>query len=212
MKRTFCLIALVSGVSLAHAFTFSGPSTYLVAPQTQAPGVVTNNLNLTDVPGGFSISGQYIVNVTAGTHSGTLLEYEVERPIDPTYPTGFETLTSLFVGFVDAPAGAFGGSLIGNSYTFNYPNSNTPVNWTYPGTGVWAFNVSNSTTFGYTIGGGQFLRQRFIVTYSYSNTIGGQYVVDLPATTLSQPVPEPATWIMLGLGGLFFSRRARRRS
>lgn len=210
MRTPLTIIALSTLVGSAHAISFSGPSFFALAPFTMAPGTSTNNLVLTDTANGFTVSGQFLVNVNSGASSGSLLQYWVRRPIDPLSPTQAENLTVNFSGFIDCPVGGLADSMQCANVNTAAPASFTLVNVAYLGGTITPFTISTSTAYTHVMGAGWFLEQRLNVNYSYSAGTAGQYIVDLPATTESQPVPEPATLGALGLGLAVLARRRLR--
>jgi hypothetical protein len=215
MNRHALLTVLVVMADLiapatAHATLFSGNAVYTTAPWTQAPGPVVNTLSLANTPTGFSLTGQYQVTLPGGNYSGILLAWEVERPLDPTFtPAQWMTNTSSLVGFISAPVGniAAAGALL-TEYTAT-AGSTAVAPFNYVGPGITNFNINQSATFFYNPGGTNFLRQSYFADFNY-NGPGGAYIVDFPADSISQPLPEPASLALLALPALGLLRPHRR--
>lgn len=209
----FSVLVCSIGANSVSAQLFSGPSSFTMAPATGAPNSqFLNNLTLTDLANGFSVSGQVQIDVTAGQHSGTLLSWEVERPLNPLFtPPMTMVNTSSLTGYIIAPASA--GSDYGQITTeYTATPSMAIGTFSYSGGVQTQLNVSQTATFPYTAGGVNFLRQAYFVNYNF-NVPAGTYVLDFPADSLSDPLPEPTTCVTAAIltGGLLNRPRRRRR-
>jgi hypothetical protein len=212
-----CILCLAT--SSAQAALFSGSAAFTTSPWSQM-GPVTNNLVLTNTPTGFVVSGQAIVNVGSPSN-GILVEWIVDRPLDPSYagPFNLQTITILD-GFSAPPAGTFGPtSGIAKSEFTSHPTSlsvipvglingiDTPF-WTPPLT-------ATSPVFLYTPAVGLVLRQHFWVDGVVLSGPGGNWVIDVPlrsqANSAQDVVPEPSTWLLAGSGMLLWGLAARYR-
>lgn len=201
-KKILCAIAVLLVGSTCHAALFSGPSSFTAGPVTQL-GALTNNLTLTDNANGFVVSGQVIINVSPSPIAGTLVSWTVDRPLDATYGSASLMTTTILDGFSQPPIGAVGttNGLV-DSYFTNFPVSSLsliPVSLP-AGAATWNNLVVNSSTFSYTSGGANFLRQQFFLDGIYNGGPGGNWIVDVPVATFAFVVPEPPTAVLLGLG------------
>lgn len=200
-------LAVASVVPAAGASIFSGPAFYSVAPYTQM-GTSTNLLTINSLnPLGFSVAGQFIVNVPAGPVAGTLLYYEVRRPLNLTFGTQNLNILQYLVGFSQPPAGTYGNT---SGYCRTYldvggQNATSLLNLTN-GVQTWNWNVQ-SPFFNYTSGTDIFLVQEFTLDGSKLSGPAGQWVVDLPVDSLM--TPEPGSLAVLALGAVFLRRRKR---
>lgn len=213
MKKLGSVVLAMFVSSVAQAALFSGPSSFTFGPVTQL-GVLTNNLTLTDTANGFVVSGQLLINVPAGPVAGTLASWIVDRPLDATYGTGSLITTTILDGFSQPPAGSFGAtSGVCESFFTNFPvTSLSQIPVSLPaGAATWNNIIVNSSTFAYTSGGTNFLRQRFDVDGVQLAGPGGIWVVDVPVTTFATVVPEPASaCLLLTLGIAALRSRSRR--
>jgi hypothetical protein len=212
-----CILCLAT--SSAQAALFSGSAAFTTSPWSQM-GPVTNNLVLTNTPTGFVVSGQAIVNVGSPSN-GILVEWIVDRPLDPSYAGPFNLQTTTILdGFSAPPAGTFGPtSGIAKSEFTSHPTSlsvipvglingiDTPF-WTPPLT-------ATSPVFLYTPAVGLVLRQHFWVDGVVLSGPGGNWVIDVPlrsqANSAQDVVPEPSTWLLAGSGMLLWGLAARYR-
>ena len=204
MKKATLFVALLLMGTTCQAALFLSPSSFSTAPFTQLGGL-TNNLTLTDNPNGFVVSGQIIIAVPATSQpiSGTLVSWVVDRPLDPTYGTGSLITTTILDGFSQPPPGLAGNTsgFVQSSFT-NFPvTSLSQIPISLPlGIAVWNNITVNSSTFAYTSGGVNYLRQQFDVDGIYQSGPGGNWVVDVPVTTIATVVPEPSSIALGGLG------------
>jgi hypothetical protein len=216
MKRW--LLSVLSIVLLAtpcQAALFSGPSFFSSAPFSQI-GPVTNNLVLTDSLTGFVVSGQLLVNTPPGNVGGVLAQWTVDRPLDPTFGSGPAMTTTVLDGFVLPPVGAFQPTT-GNVQSF-FTNFQLPSTSLIPitltnGAATWNNIVVNSTSFPYSSGGTNYLRQQFFVDGVQLAGPGGTWTIDVPITTeitlLFAPEPGSGLLLLAGLGCL--ALRSRRK-
>lgn len=217
-----CLLGL--GISSSQAALFSGPAAFTTTPWSQL-GTVTNNLVITNTPTGFVVSGQAIVNVPT-VNTGLLVEWIVERPLDPTYggPFNLQT-TTILDGFSVPPIGTFNPtSGVARSEFTSHPGSisNIPL-YLVNGLDIppWSPQITvNSPVFVYTPSAGLVLKQHFFVDGSYASGPGGNWIIDVPlesqANVAQGAVPEPSSCLLAGSGILLWGlatryRRARRR-
>ena len=212
-----CILCL--GTSWAQAALFSGPAAFTTAPWSQM-GPVTNNLVLTNTPTGFVVSGQAIINVGSPSN-GILVEWIVERPLDPSYAGPFNLQTTTILdGFSAPPAGTFGPtSGIAKSEFTSHPTSLSSISvglvngldsplWTPPLT-------ATSPVFLYTPAVGLVLRQHFFVDGVVLSGPGGNWIIDVPlesqVTSDPSAIPEPSSWLLAGSGILLCGWTARHR-
>lgn len=212
MKRLSLLVVLSSSLTaVSQAALFSGGAFFGVAPTSQL-GPVTNNTTITNTPTGFTVTGQFLIN-TFGTSAGTLLYFEIWRPLDPTYGSSFMGTTTLLDGFSAPPAGAIGNTSgnVRSDFT-NFPGvsqSLIPMNL-IAGAQTWPNLSNNSGAFSYTSGGTNYLRMVFDLDGVILAGPPGTWTIDVPASSLANPVPEPATVAALGFGLLALMRRRRK--
>lgn len=213
--RVLTALAWLLTAATTQAALFSGPSAFSTLPFTQL-GPLTNNLTLTDTANGFVVTGQVIIAVppTNTPIGGTLASWIVDRPLDPNYGNGNLITTTVLDGFSTPPVGLVGNtSGIVESFFTNYPiTSQSFIPITLPsGAATWTNISVNSSTFAYTSGGVNFLRQRFDVDGVYLNGPGGNWVVDVPVTTTATVIPEPSSLVLAGFGLAALAAWARRR-
>ena len=213
-----CAAALMVSLAAAslQAALFSGPSGFTLGPSSQM-GTVTNNLVLTDNPNGFVVSGQLLVNIPGGSSSGLLASWTIERPLDATYGTGNLVTTTVLDGFslpVPGPGSLNTNGQVLSDFT-SYPGvsqSSIPITLVN-GAATWTNLTASSSTFSYTSGGVEFLRQRFELDGIY-NGPGGIWTLDVPVITAAEAVPEPAAVVLgllgfAGTGLVCFARRKK---
>lgn len=207
MRVLFPLVLGWIGGGTAYAQSFSGPSFFSQPPSTQL-GNLTNNLILQDTPNGFIVSGNVTITVPQAPKSGTLVTWEVARPLSPGNATNVFTTTSL-QGFSSPPTGTFGNTFgtVESSVTgVGGPSISTIplalVNGVdSPPWGPTAITV-NSGFFNYTSPPAGTLKQRFTVDGVYLTGSGGTWTVDVPVSTFLNPTSAPSPVPSLSLWGL----------
>ncbi len=215
MAHKFVLVC--SGLMVAsasQAALFSGPAVFTSGPTTQVGTITSSTLTINNLSNGFDVSGQVTILVQPGPHSGTLLQWFVDRPLDPTYLPAISSLstTTNLTGFSLPPVGTFGPSS-GQSYTAfdQYPVTSQSAIPLALVNGAATWNTSNtSSTFTYTTGGVQYVRQVFDLDGVYLGGPGGNWIVDFPLSTIVNGVPEPATMLLLATGLAAVIRRRHR--
>jgi hypothetical protein len=203
-KFTFLIVGfLVAIASQAQAALFLSSSYFNALPSTQATGgIISNTLALSDTLTGFNVAGQVTIQVN-GPESGTLLSWEVLRPLDPSYGAAIMSNTSSLTGWINAPIGngtATGQLLTEYTLTAGSTAISAPVPDIGPGITNFPPPAPVTTTFAYVSGGANSLRQYFEIDYNYTGAGVATYTIDFPAESITQPVPEPSTFIMLGMG------------
>ena len=195
--RPLGLLLSLAVASAGAQAQFLGNAFFSMAPQSQL-GPVTNNLVITNFSTHFTVSGQVLITVPAGAVAGTLVEWEILRPLDPTFPgTTLYTGTQM-IGFSTPPAGGSYGNTSGAAQTraTNFAAaslSTVPLNLGN-GVGNWGV-IIGSLPFVYTASAGSFVQQRLHLDGVQLSGAGGTWVVDVPLTSFLQasPVPEPAS-------------------
>lgn len=214
MKRLLFALAVMLIGGTAQAQLFSGGAFFSTLPSTQL-GPMTHTLTITNTAGGFFVAGVATINVPPTGAAGTLLSYIVDRPLNPAYGTNTLTTTTVLDGFSQPPVGAVGNtSGYVNSEFTNFPGaSQSIIPITLPGgTATWVLLSNTSAPFVYTSGGTNYLRQRFDLDGVYQGGPGGAWLVDIPAWTTANAIPEPATAALAGLGlGVLVLSRWRQR-
>jgi hypothetical protein len=204
MRKIVLALAVLATGSVAHAQSlFSGPSFFNVVDTTMGPSI--NTLTLTDTADGFTVTGVFNVLVP-GAQAGTVLYYEVLRPLNPLYGTNtnLNVITELD-GFSQS-SGALNSTGEVFSEFDNYPSSRStiPINLV-AGNETWN-NLSSTTSFSYTsIAGNYYLRQIFNLPGETTNP--GLWTVDVPVTT--RVIPEPAAIALVGIGFAFVVTRRK---
>lgn len=204
-------VTLIAGV--AQAQLFSGPAVMTFGPTTQLGTIVNSSLGINNGPNSFTVSGFVDIQVPTGPQSGTLLEFIVDRPLNPFYlpaVSNMTTVTSL-QGYSLPPGFNTFAPTSGISHTFfnQYPvvsQSGFSLNLVN-GAATWA-GTNTSPIFTYTTGGSQYVRQVFSLDGVITNGIGGTWKVDFPITSTVMIVPEPTTFALffgsfVGLYGWF---------
>jgi hypothetical protein len=212
-----------------HAFFSQQPDTGLCSPTTTC---FSHNFTISDRTDGFAVTGTASINL-GGSASGTLLHWEVMRLLNPAYTSIYvfnqipQTTTTVVDGN-SAPPTTLGSSTttsLGNARTDYFPNypgsSESQVSLTANAstagspTTVWdpVTNPSmtvTSSTFTYSAGGSQWMRQIFDVDGVYSGP-GGTWTVTLPVVSTSMvPVPEPAAAVLVAVGCAILGLRRSR--
>jgi hypothetical protein len=217
MKCTIALlaIALLVGIGAdAQAALFSGTAAFTNAPSSQMGAIASNTLVINNGPFGFTVSGVINVQIPAGSVSGTLLTWDVDRSLDLTYGTGPMITSTILTGFSVPPSGSFATTTGYTSSFFNqYPgvsNSTIPITLTN-GAATWTNTFVQSSIFTYTSSpGNNYLRQHFELDGFHISGPGGLWILDVPVETYANPVPEPASIVGLLIGTAFMLRRKRK--
>ena len=206
MRRTLVLIAVLLCGATCEAGLFNGSAGFTSGPTSQL-GAVTNNLVLTNTANGFIVTGQVIINVSSAppANSGVLVDWVVDRPLDPSYTGPFNlTTTTVLNGFSAPPVGAFQNTA--GSVVSQFTSVGTPSQSQLPLTLVngldspaWTSLVNTSSTFLYTPSSGN-LEQHFQLDGVYLGGPGGTWTIDVPLATFVARVPEPSGMV-LGLFG-----------
>ena len=214
-RITATILALATCAATSHAAYFSGNAFFSQAPTSQMGPVVFNNLVINNGPFSITVSGQVKVQVPPGAVSGTLIEWSVDRLLDPAYGTSNMNTTMTLAGFSQPPSNGTYGNTSGATYTYldQYPvvsKSNINLNLTN-GAAVWPQNTVYSSVFSYTSASGlHYLRQRFELDGVQLSGIGGEWLIDLPLISEVIIIPEPASALLV-LGGIgLFALRLRR--
>jgi len=207
------LVALAALAGSAHAQFLAGPpgDAFFVFPPTSSMGTVTNNLTITNFVTHFTVSGQVIVNVPPGAVSGPLVDWTIRRALDPFWGSGTLYTATQLIGFSQPPTGGTYGNTTGavQTYATSYPTfgpggsiSIVPMALTN-GAATWGV-INASFAFVYTSGGTNWVEQRFSLNGDQIGGAGGNWVIDVPVDSYlsTSPIPEPAVWMLFGLGGL----------
>lgn len=220
----FALSLVVSGLTAQPASAFLiGAPTFTTVPTSALGPITLNTLTVTPFPNGFSVAGQIQVTIPSTAAStpltGVLLSYEVDYPVDPTFPFNPTLFTTTAVdGFSTPPPGTVGNTAgFVHSVITALPNtplvasiSNVPLalvagfdfpQWSPP-------IVGNSGIFPFAGAPNMVLRQTFMLDGSYLAGPGGIWTIDLPANTYVTLVPEPASGLLFLTG--FCTVAARR--
>jgi hypothetical protein len=216
---SIAIITAGIGTSLAEAALFTGPATFSTAPWSQM-GSVTNSLVINNTANGFVVSGQAIIAVTPGS-SGILVEWIVDRPLDPLYAGPFNLQTTTILdGFSAPPVGTFSSTAgVARTEFTSHPGSlsNIPLSLVN-GLDIppWTPQITvTSPTFVYTPGPGLVLRQHFFVDGVYISGPGGNWVIDVPLWSSFAPdpatIPEPSSVVLVAGAALCCAAGARLR-
>jgi len=216
MKRIAAtFLALATCAATSHAAYFSNNAFFSQVPTSQMGPVVFNNLFINNAPFSITVSGQVKVQVPPGNVAGTLIEWSVDRPLDPNYGTSGMITTTTLNGFSQPPANGTYGNTSGATFSYldQYPvvsKSNIPLTLTN-GAANWVQITVQSGTFTYTSANGlHYLRQQFQLDGVQLSGVGGQWLLDLPLTTDIIPVPEPGSALtVLGVFGMLTFRFRR---
>jgi hypothetical protein len=176
--------------------------------------ISSSNLVINNGPYGFTVSGQIQVLLPAGAVSGTLIAWDVDRPLDPSFGTGPMITTTVLTGFSSPPSGSIGTTTGFTSSFFNqYPVvscSTIPITLVN-GVATWSNVLVQSGIFTYTSSAGNnYLRQHFELDGVKLSGGSGTWLIDLPIETTATPVPEPAS--LLTVAGLAFLAARRRKA
>jgi hypothetical protein len=100
------------------------------------------NLFINNGPCSITVSGVVGVQVPPGAVSGTLIEWSVDRPLDPNYGTSNMITTTTLNGFSQPPANGTYGNTLGATFSYldQYPvvsESNIPLTLTN-GAAAWS--------------------------------------------------------------------------
>ena len=222
-SRSVAAAVLVVALTAAagHAALFSANAFFSQAPSSQLGPIVSNSIVINNGPGSITVSGVVKVQVPPGAVSGTLIEWNVDRLLSNSYPSGNLITVTTLAGFSQPPGFGTYGNTSGFTAGFfdQYPaasKSNIPLTLTN-GAATWNQITVQSTPFFYTAANGlHYLRQRFELDGVQLNGIGGLWTIDLPITTEVKVVPEPgaAGLALAGLGAtvaICRRRTARRR-
>ncbi len=218
MKHSVAVILLVLSFSaVADGAYFLGNAFFSQPPATQMGTIASSTLGINNGPWSITVSGVVTVQVPPGTVTGTLIEYTVDRQLDPTYGTASMITATTLSGFSQPPNFGTYGNTLGFNHTSltNYPivsQSMIPMSLT-AGATVWNQITVQSSIFTYTSQNGlHYLRQRFELDGVQFNGIGGIWTIDLPVTSEIILVPEPTAAALafgLALGVRFGARRVR---
>lgn len=192
-------VGLAAGAQASPLFT--GPGFFSVAPNTQLGTVTSNSLAINYTPFGFMVAGQFQVSVPAGLASGTLLNYQVKRPLNLTYGSWYTNLQTWVVGFSQPPTGGTYAPTTGfvNSYLeISGQPANVPLSLTN-GAATWNINMPGPS-FNYVSGVDAYLVSDFQLDGSRLSGPAGTWIVDLPV--LTKFLPEPAALSLISVAGL----------
>lgn len=217
MLGKLSLLTAVTALSVSTVYSqFLGPAFFSVAPWSQVGAVVTNNLTITNLPNGFDVSGDIWIQVHAGTWSGLLIQWYVDRPLDPAWaPTAVPMFTTTHLdGYSQPPAFGTYSNTTGIAETFftNYQgvsNSQIPLSLT-AGSATWSNITVTGPTFLYTSGGTHYLRQRFELDAGQLAGPGGLWRIDVPLTSTMTPEPSSVALLVPGLGLALAALRRRK--
>lgn len=226
MNTRTLLIQAVAALALcaqaAHA-QYSGSPTFFQAPVTQLGSVNSgaNLLVLGTSTADIDVTGQFAVNLSAGSSSGTLVRWVVDRPLVASQLLTNVMTTTLLDGFSLPPAGTVansGGSVRTYITDLTQPNSvigssmsSIAISLT-AGAATWSTLVDTSPGFTLFTGSNYALRQVFDLDGVYPGGPGGTWLVDVPVLSGIAAVPEPssAALLVLGGGGLLLGLARRR--
>ena len=207
------LVFLVSSGAVSEAALFSGGAAFTNAPSSQMGPVAANTVVINDGPYGFTVSGTVNVQIPAGAVSGTLLTWDVDRPLDPAFGTAPMITSTVLTGYSAPPPGSFATTSGQSSSFFNqYPvtsNSTIPLTLTN-GAATWTNAFIQSSIFTYTSSAGNnYLRQHFELDGVQISGPGGQWIIDFPLETYVTIVPEPLSIVGLLIGVALLRGRPR---
>jgi hypothetical protein len=207
------ITGILCGTSQAQLFLVTDNAAFSQLPTSQL-GPVINNLVVTDTANGFTVMGQVIINMPPGTHSGTLVSWEVERLMNSGFNAVNVATNTQLDGFSAPPPGTFGNtSGVAETVFTNVTGSNATINpQLTAGAAVWTNLSATNGPHSFTVGTGDYLRQTFFLDGTQINGPGGPWVIDVPVMSfVTGVVPEPTAAVLLsfGIGVFFLSRRQR---
>ena len=173
------LVLLTCALSIATVSSATPPfadntASFSVPPTTQAVGSVTNNLKVAPVLDGLVVFGNWSVTLGPGPQSGTLLEFEAARLMQPFGygPFVYTSMSVPGIDYIDRPVGH--GSTSGSGTMEIDGQSNSLVGWTFPnnGSGKYFYNngfgyVSQSGPLTYVGGSNRYMRMKYTVDFDY---------------------------------------------
>lgn len=226
LRLAFTVALATASAAHAQLFFFGSPS-FSIVPPYSAPGNIITQINpwiFSPLPMGFSITGQVMVTVPAGTSSGVLLAWDAAYQIDNSLSlAGTYQTTTNYTGFITAPAGGTGDSgVMTTQFTdktigVSNPASVSTIAFSYAtGAGTTNFpppGPASSPTFTYTPAPPdlEYIEQFYSVSYSYSGAVPGIYILDFPATSTAAVTPEPTAAALLALAAPLLLGLRRRR-
>ncbi|MGD9633126.1 MAG: hypothetical protein AB7G28_03805 [Pirellulales bacterium] len=216
MKRiTLAIVVLALCAGSSRAAFFSGNAFFSQPPTSQLGPIVFNNIVINNGPGSYTVSGQLHVQVPAGAVTGTLIEWTVDRPLDPNFlPNGNYSTVMTLSGYAQPPGGGTYGPTSGYTRTSitSYPvvsQAVIPLTLTN-GAAIWPQQTVNSGVFFYAAGGTNYLRQTWVLDGTKLSGPGGLWIIDLPLESGVWLVPEPGTAALAACAvGLLAVRRRR---
>lgn len=109
MRRILSVMVAMLCTATCEGALFLGPPVFFSGPSSQLGTVSGNTLVLSSTANGFIVSGQVMITVSAAPPvSGILVEWIVDRPLDPTYAGPFSlNTTTVLDGFSSPPIGMF---------------------------------------------------------------------------------------------------------
>jgi hypothetical protein len=186
---------ILCGTSQAQLFLVTDNAAFTQLPTSQL-GSVINNLVITDTTTGFTVTGQVLVNVPPGSHSGTLVSWTVERKMNQGHNAVNEFTNTQLDGFSQPPPGIFGNTsgVVESEFT-NVTGSAATINPTLTaGAAVWTNLTASNGPHSFLVGSSDYLRQTFFVDGTQINGPGGQWIIDVPVMSfVTTAVPEPAS-------------------
>jgi hypothetical protein len=164
--------------------------------------VTANWLAINNTSFGVMVAGQFDVSVPAGVATGTLLNYQVKRPLNLSFGNQSMYLQTWLVGFSQPPAGGTYGPTIGFSTSYLEISGQPaliPLSLTN-GAATWNINMPGQS-FNYVSGTDVYLVQDFQLDAARFSGPAGTWTVDLPVET-TMVIPEPGTLALLSAAGM----------